>query len=137
MSTQPFSQSGQMIELFCGYFSVKSIWVYVLIISRTRFSSNIWSVWLNAWLFVYELSGCEFESCCSYWNFKYRVCFEQGVFDIETTIEGSFTLKLVPDMIWTYSQMHHTDKCSQYSSINWPLWLNGCVFVYKLSSCGF
>ena len=33
--------------------------------------------------------------------------------------------------------MHRTDKHSQHSSIMWPVWLNGCVFVYELSGCGF
>ena len=44
---------------------------------------------------------------------------------------------LVRDMIKTYNQMHRTDKYSQHSSIIWPVWLNGWVFVYKLSGCGF
>ena len=48
-----------------------------------------------------------------------------------------FTLRLVRDMIITYSQMHRTDKYSQHSSIFWPVWLNGWVFVYELSGCGF
>ena len=26
----------------------------------------IWSVWLNSWVFVYNLSGCGFESRCSH-----------------------------------------------------------------------
>ena len=30
-------------------------------------------------MFVYELSGCRFESRCSHLNFRYRPCFEQGV----------------------------------------------------------
>ena len=38
-----------------------------------------WPVWRNGWVFVYELSGCEFESRCSHLNFRYRACFEQGV----------------------------------------------------------
>ena len=38
-----------------------------------------WQVWLNGWVFVYELSGCEFESSCSHLNFRFRACFEQGV----------------------------------------------------------
>ena len=42
-------------------------------------SSIIWPVWLNGWVFVYELSGCGFQSCCSHLNFRYRPCFEQGV----------------------------------------------------------
>ena len=33
--------------------------------------------------------------------------------------------------------MHRTDKYSQHSSVIWPVWLNGCVFVYELSGCGF
>ena len=33
--------------------------------------------------------------------------------------------------------MHCTDKYSQHSSIIWPVWLNGWVFVYELSGCGF
>ena len=40
-------------------------------------------------------------------------------------------------MIITYSQMHCTDKYSQHSSVIWPVWLSGWVFVYKLSGCGF
>ena len=33
--------------------------------------------------------------------------------------------------------MHRTDKYSQHSSIIWPAWPNGWVFVYKLSGYGF
>ena len=29
-------------------------------------SSIIWPVWLNGWVFVYELSGCGFESSWSH-----------------------------------------------------------------------
>ena len=29
-------------------------------------SSIIWSVWSNGWVFIYELSGCGFESSCSH-----------------------------------------------------------------------
>ena len=39
-------------------------------------------------------------------------------------------------MIITKSQMHRTDRYSQHSSIIWPFWLNGWVFVYKLNGCG-
>ena len=52
------------------------------------------------------------------------------------TIRCGFTLKLVCGMILTHNQMHHTDKYSQQSSIIWPVWLNGWVFIYKLSGCG-
>ena len=33
--------------------------------------------------------------------------------------------------------MHRTDKYSRQSTILWPVWLNGSVFVYELSGCEF
>ena len=57
--------------------------------------------------------------------------------DIQATVECGFILKLARAMIKTYNQMHRTDKYSQLSSIIWPVWLNGWVFVYELSGCGF
>ena len=50
---------------------------------------------------------------------------------------SGFIVKPVRDMIRTYSQMHLTDMKWQHSSIIWQDWLNGWVFVYKLSGCGF
>ena len=41
------------------------------------------------------------------------------------------------DIIKLHSLLHHTGKYSQYSSIVWPVWLNGWVFVNQLSGCGF
>ena len=32
----------------------------------SQHSSIIWSVWLNGWVFVSELSGCSFKSRCSH-----------------------------------------------------------------------
>ena len=31
----------------------------------SQHSLIISTIWLNGWLFVFELSGCRFESCCS------------------------------------------------------------------------
>ena len=45
--------------------------------------------------------------------------------DIQATVECGFTLKCMRDMTRTYSQMHHTDKYSEHSSIIWPVWPNG------------
>ena len=59
------------------------------------------------------------------------------LFDIKATIECEFTLKRVHDMTRTFSPMHCTDKYSEHSSIIWQVWLNGRVFVYELSGCGF
>ena len=53
------------------------------------------------------------------------------------TTECRFTLKLVRDMTITCSQMHHTDRNLQYSSVIWLVWLNDWVSAYEQSGCGF
>ena len=78
-----------------------------------------------------------YTGCSSHLRFRYRVCFEQGV----PSYSGNYRVwshseTRVRDMIRTYSQMHHTDKYLQGSSIIWSVWLNGWVFVYELSGCG-
>ena len=42
---------------------------------------TLWPLWLNGWMygFVYELSGCRFESKCCHLNFRFCACLEQGV----------------------------------------------------------
>ena len=45
----------------------------------SQHSSIICSVWLNGWVFVYELSGCGLEFLCSHLNFRYGAYLEQGV----------------------------------------------------------
>ena len=45
----------------------------------SQHSSITLSVWANGWVFVYELSGCGFESHFSHLNFRYRDSFEQGL----------------------------------------------------------
>ena len=32
----------------------------------------------SRWVFIYELSGCGFESHCCHLNFRYHACFEEG-----------------------------------------------------------
>ena len=53
------------------------------------------------------------------------------------TIERGLTLKLVRDMIITCSQMHHTSKYFQHSSMIWQVWLKCWEFIYGLSGWGF
>ena len=33
----------------------------------------------HGWVFIYELSGCWFESSCTHLTFRFRACVEQGV----------------------------------------------------------
>ena len=103
----------------------------------SQHSSVIWPVWLNGWVFVYELSGCRFGSSCNHLNFRFRAASRKEFLDIEATIKCRFTLKCVRDMIRTYSHMHRTDKYSQHNSIISVVRLNGWVFVYELSGCEF
>ena len=39
----------------------------------------MWPVWSIRWVFVYELSGCGFESSWNHLNFRFHACYEQGV----------------------------------------------------------
>ena len=71
-------------------------------------------------------------------NFKWLQGHSRKEFlDIHASIECGFTLKRILDMIITYSQMLRTHNYSKHSSISWPVWLNGWVFVCNLSGCGF
>ena len=70
-----FMQLFKMTELSCEYLSAFDCkFLHVTVQIRI-----IWSVWLNGWVFVYELSGCGFESRCSHLNFRFCACFELGV----------------------------------------------------------
>ena len=97
--------------------TVQCIWLYVLIMSRTHFRVNPLSI--IAWMSRNSLLKAGVKS-----KFKWL------------QLERGFTLKRVRD-IRTCNQMQRTDKYSQHSSIIWPVWLNGWVFLYELSGCGF
>ena len=56
---------------------------------------------------------------------------------MQATIECGLTLKLVRDMIKTYSQLHRKDKYSEHIPIIWSVWPNGWVSVYEQSCSGF
>ena len=132
-----------MIELCCEYLSVGCIWLYLAIMLRTHIecgftlkcvcdmiagysqmdctdkysqdSSINWLVWPNGWVFLFELSGCGFESFCSYLNFGYCACFKEGV----PWHSGKYR-------VWIHSEMgtwHHNKteflKCIHLNSINY------------------
>ena len=105
----PPVSSKELLDIQAEY-SVDSLWD-----KYSQHSSIIWPVWLNCWVFVYELSGCGFRSSSCHL--------------IRKTIECRFTLKLVSDMTVTNSEMHCTDNYSQCSSIIWlpTKWL--CVLI--------
>ena len=37
-------QTGQIIELYCEYLSVRCIWLYIIILSRTSFTVDLYSI---------------------------------------------------------------------------------------------
>ena len=83
------------------------LWVLICTMHLTVYhchacSSNIWPVCINGWMFIYQLSGCGFESCCYHLNFKYNTCFEQGVPWHLGNYNYRFTLKHVREMTITY-----------------------------------
>ena len=103
----------------------------------SQHSSIIWPVWLNGWLFVYDLGGCGFEPrCCQLKLQIWRLLWARILLIFRKTIECGFCLKLVRDMIITYSQPRGRYKYSKHSYIIWPVWKNGWRFVYKSNRCG-
>ena len=137
-----------MIELYCEYLSLQCIWMHVIVMSPTSFRVNQNSIvflnfkellsfgemvsvrlrtkwlWVQITLLLLKLEILRHLRARSFLTFR-------------QTIECGFTLKLVRDMIITYNQMHRRGKYSKHSSIIWPVWPNGWVFVYEPSGCDF
>ena len=86
----------------------------------------LWTKWLWVWVTLQSLIL----------QIPHLFRARSTYFDNLATIHCGFTKKCIPDMIRTYNQLHCTE-CSHHNSILWPVWLNGWVFVYKLSGCGF
>ena len=93
-----------------------------------------------------HLTVCSYHVTYSHLNFRFYACFEQGVLwhsgNYRVWIHSETRTWHDKDIqsnapLRTYSQMHRTDKYSHYSLIVCPVWLNGRVFVYELSGCGF
>ena len=70
-------------------------------------------------------------------NIDFLHVSSKAFLNIQATLECGFTLKRVRDMIWTYNQMQRTNKYSQHGSFIKRIWLNGWVFLYEVSGCGF
>ena len=68
----------------------------------SQHSSNIWLVWVNGWVIVYELFVFGFDSRCCHLNSAITPVWSKEFLDIQATIECGFTLKYVRGMIRTY-----------------------------------
>ena len=88
----------------------------------TQTFKHFWPVWQNGWVFIYELSGCGFESSCSHLNFRFRTCFEQGV----PWHSGKYR-------VWIHSETHTwNDKNIQWPSIFQKTWQGRMCFYSSL-----
>ena len=67
-------------------------------------------IWLNGYVFVYKVIVCGVESRCSHINFRYCVCFEQGV-------------PWNPDnyIVWIHSETHAWHDKNIQSSKHWSI----------------
>ena len=84
------------------------------------------------WIHTLQLPECQGTPCSKQASYLKIMWLQR-----DSNPKCGFTLKFVRDMIKTYNQMQRTDKYSQHSSIIWPVWVNGWVFVYELCGCGF
>ena len=85
---------------------------------RINIIRHNWPIWLNGLVFIYELSGCVFESSCRHLNFRFRACFEQGV----PWDSGNYG-------VWIHSKMRmRHDKNIQ---LNFKYFNNRCLFSSK------
>ena len=68
------------INTFLAAYWIQNIITYYFNISQKVKSNNNGNrtIWLNGWVYVHELSGCEFDPCCCHLYFTYCACYEQG-----------------------------------------------------------
>ena len=137
-----------MIELCSEYLSVRSTWLYVLVMSRShsKCTAQI-STQNTAQSFgqFHQMVECSFTNQVVLdWSpvavsktSDFASASSKEFLDIQANTERGFTLKSVSDMTRTFSQMHCTDKYSGQSLIIWLGWPNGSVFTYELSGFGF
>ena len=78
------------LEPTTTYFVNEYLTIQVSIDKYSQHSSIIWSVWLDGWVFVYELSGCGFESLCSYLDLlcflRPPFCARAGILNLSSWI---------------------------------------------------
>ena len=93
-------------------------------------SDTVWNVWCDMFDAVSYVWCDMFDTV---WNIWYDMFDTVWYVRCDMFDTASYVWC---DMFDTVS-MHRTDKYSQHSSVIWPVWLNGWVFVYELSGCGF
>ena len=57
------------LKLYFNLYQMHTHYFYCMFLScHLHVWTNVWLVWPNGWVFVYELSGCRFESSCSHYT---------------------------------------------------------------------
>ena len=91
-------------------------------------------VWLNGWVFIFELSGCGFDSCCSHVNFRFCTCFEQGI----PWHSGNYRVWIYPETFTWYDKNIQSDtnlNPAKHLSLAVPLAfpsLRSCLIIYLI-----
>ena len=76
----------------------------------SQHNSMIRPVWLNEWVFVYQLNVFGSSPVEVTLTSDMAPLLRKKYLDIQATIECGFTMKRLRNMKRTYSQMHSTDK---------------------------
>ena len=138
---QPLGQTSQMIELCCEYLSVWCIWLYVLVMSRTRFRVNPHSIvsWMsrNSLLKAgvkseVSVTATGLEPIGVAWG---RVNLFACLF-LRINCEQFFSSKFSKSHAF-YMHLHMCPVCSHASCILRSLCISYYVFIYLLYSVSF
>ena len=103
----------------------------------SQHSPFTWSVWLNGWVFSYQLSIRGSITVTVTLTSDISHVLSKKCLDIQTSMEWRRTLKRIRYIIIKYSQLNPVDKHSQQISFIWSVWLNGLVLVFEHSGRGF
>ena len=111
MNTQLFSQTGHLWILICVVHLNVS---YYHVTYTFQSESTLYKpVWLSGWVFIYELSGCGFESCCFHFDHSFsKFLFPSLADTIENYLTmllnfGYFWLRVFHFMVMFYNQYHY------------------------------
>ena len=89
-------------------------------------------------MFAGKPSGYEFESHCCHLNFRCGACIEQGVPWHSSNCRAQMHSET---RMWQDNnlQSNSTVQISAHKTAQslMSVWLNGWVFIYELSGCGF
>ena len=104
----------------------------------------IWPIWLNCCVFVYEISGCGFESCCNHLNLRFCAFFEKGVpwhsanyrvwIHSEMRTWNDMNIQFKAPFRWILTtQLNHLANLDKWLSVRlWTKWLWVRVLLQSL-----